>query len=710
MTVTGIRVLSWLGSVLAIVLRSSGVGLAELRDRGLAAGGNPNASSVALPFLFLVALLPFLPLVALPMVAGAQQDASMASLELEEAGHEDYRHAIGHMDDGVLKAEMVARRVAWRPWGADGPALDAHAFAEEGAAARVPGPMLRVTAGTPIHLSLRNELADTLLVRGLRDRGQQLPPGMPPGPALVSLAFLGDSVVLAPGATVQVQFTPTVPGSYFYFGKTVEAGWSDTPQPLFGADAEDRALVGVLLVDAPDELPDPHERVFLITHWADREDEETWLPTARFMINGRSWPHTERLVYAQGDTVRWRVINQSGAFHPMHLHGFYFQVHEWTAQTGLALDLPIQQPMAVTWPLPVSAAMRVSWVAEEPGNWLFHCHLMRHMSWAQAPPTGEGPPAHAHEAAEGVDLLGGMVLGITVEPAHGYRPPDEVPRHRLRLHMGMRPGVFDGEPAYGFVLQEGPEPPAPDSVRFPGSPIVLTRGEPSEILVFNHADVPMGVHWHGLELESWADGVPGWSGMPGSPVPAILPGDSLAVRITPPRAGTFMYHVHSEPGHQLALGLYGSFVVLEPDEALDPETDRLFLLGALGAGEDPPPVVNGVLEPEAMEFRVGRPHRLRFMHISPDGNKMVRLLRGEEPVNWQVVARDGWNVPPHEVPTVPADFPFMDVGTTIDALWTPEEPGNYILRIITVFDQGLAAFPRDAPPPHTLDIPLRVMP
>ena len=44
------------------------------------------------------------------------------------------------------------------------------------------------------------------------------------------------------------------------------------------------------------------------------------------VINGQSWPHTERLAYTVGDTVRIRVINAGGAVHPMHLHGFYFNV------------------------------------------------------------------------------------------------------------------------------------------------------------------------------------------------------------------------------------------------------------------------------------------------------------------------------------------------------------------------------------------------
>src|SRR5690606_36991912 len=157
---------------------------------------------------------------------------------------------------------------------------------------------------------------------------------------------------------------------------------------------------------------------------------------------------------------------------------------------------------------------------------------------------------------------------------------------------GRRPGVFGDDAGYGFVLQQGDTPPAADSVAFPGSLIVLTRGEPTTIAVHNNADVPLGVHWQHLEPERWADGVPRWSGRPDATRPAIPPGSTFTVRMTPPRAGTFMYHAHGEPGHQLAQGLYGPFLVLEPGEAWDRETDRLFLLGSLGTGTDAPPAIN----------------------------------------------------------------------------------------------------------------------
>ncbi len=178
--------------------------------------------------------------------------------------------------------------------------------------------------------------------------------------------------------------------------------------------------------------------------------------------------------------------------------------------------------------------------------------------------------------------------------------------------------------------------------------------------------------------------------------------------MTPPRAGTFMYHVHSEPGHQLAQGLYGSFLVLPPGEQWDREADRLFLLGSLGAGTDAPPAINGRHDPAPLSLQAGRAYRLRFMHISPDDDKDVRLLDEGEPVTWRAVAKDGADLPPALVREVPAELR-IDVGETYDFLWTPE-PGDYTLRVVTTFDRGTFAFPREAPPPATQDISVRVRP
>ena len=69
------------------------------------------------------------------------------------------------------------------------------------------------------------------------------------------------------------------------------------------------------------------------------------------------------------------------------------------------------------------------------------------------------------------------------------------------------------------------------------------------------------IHWHGIELESYSDGVPGWGGdarrIPPSPRRAPRRG-----AFVPPRAGTFIYHTHANEQLQMGSGLYGALVVV----------------------------------------------------------------------------------------------------------------------------------------------------
>jgi manganese oxidase len=636
-------------------------------------------------------------LLTIPSAGRPQEHVPASGTSLRPAAFEDYRIPVGRMEGGVLRINLEAGVAAWQPWGTDGPTVRANVFAADGAAPRIPGPLIRVTAGTPVHITLRNRLPDSIVVRGLRDRSTNPPPNQRLG------AFTRGFVEVEPGGVAEIRFTPTSPGTYFYFGRVYRSLPNGGPQPVFSVTRG--PFEGVMIVDPPGDRPAPDERVFLLGHWADHEYPGSWQPGVRFMINGRAWPYTERLEYAQHDTVRWRVINGTGGGHPMHLHGFHFSVVARGDQWRETVYAPEERQMAVTEHLGASETMRVSWVAKEPGNWLFHCHLMRHMSWLQNAPLEREPASHNH-AAHGTNLLGGMVLGINVRPSEAG-PSVATASRRIALYIGMRPGVFGSDAGYGFVLQERPQPPKPDSIRFPGSTIVLTRGERTEIVLHNQADVPLGVHWHGLELESRSDGVPGWSGAPGAVTPAVTPGDSLVVRITARRSGTFMYHVHSEPGHQLAQGLYGPLLVTEPGRRWEPDTDRVFLLGSLGATLDAPPAVNGSLKPDPMQLRAGTTYRLRFMHISPDDRKQVRLAAGSEPVTWRAFAKDGADLPPALARDGPADFS-IDVGETYDFAWTPERPGDFTLRITTTFQTNPPGFARPTPPLHEMEIAVRV--
>lgn len=631
-------------------------------------------------------------------------DARILPIEhapLELAGAEDYRVPVGRLENGVLEVQLDARLALWRPWEGDGPAVPAHVFAPPGVPAKVPGPLIRVAAGTSVHVGIRNTLSTPLIVRGLRDRGQH------PLPAAVEAAFLGDSLLIAPGSVGEVRFTPTVPGTYLYFGRAVPKPFDRVPPFAPSGNGPDSPFMGVLVVDPPGTSPDPHERIFVLATWKDYAVRPSWDPIIKQQINGRSWPHTERLTQSVGDTVRWRIVNATAGEHPMHLHGFFFSVDAVGDQTQETVYPAGARELAVTHPLAPFGTFRLSWAADEPGNWLFHCHLMEHMSSHQSAANLSDSAAHHGSQLSGRSVLGGLVLGITVHPRDNP-PPAATARRRLRLYVGRRPGVFGREPSLGFVLQEGARPPAPDSVRIPGSPIVMTRGEPAEITVFNRTDRAFGVHWHGLELESWADGVPDWSGTPGALSPPIAPGDSFTVRLTPRRAGTFIYHVHSEPGHELAQGLYGPFLVLEPGERLDPEVDHTIVLGSLGADRHAPAAVNGDTVPRPIQLRAGRTHRLRFIQISPEDEKWIALLEGGgRPVTWRQVAKDGATRPAARVRDSAADLAIR-VGETYDVLFTPERAGDLTLRVATRYPLGPPAYFRGGRAPDTARVLVRV--
>ena len=162
----------------------------------------------------------------------------------------------------------------------------------------------------------------------------------------------------------------------------------------------------------------------------------------------------------------------------------------------------------------------------------------------------------------------------------------------MTLHVREIPNRYGPHSGFGFsfVNDRAPAPPL-DAAQNPSPPIILTKGEPVVIGVANSVRESLAIHWHGIELESFNDGVPGWSGQTGQIMPPVEPGQTFDVNFTPPRAGTFMYHTHGHDSRQLVSGMYGALVVLEPGEKFDPAVDHIVLLG--GAGPASPPGCGG---------------------------------------------------------------------------------------------------------------------
>jgi FtsP/CotA-like multicopper oxidase with cupredoxin domain len=279
--------------------------------------------------------------------------------------------------------------------------------------------------------------------------------------------------------------------------------------------------------------------------------------------------------------------------------------------------------------------------------------------------------------------MAGLVLGLHILPARKAPKPIHPvgePR-RLQLVAELLPGRYGKDPGFGFALQEGALAVPQGSASIPGPPLVLARGQAVSITVVNRLPEPTSVHWHGIELESYYDGIAGWSGSPGHTAPLIAPGSSFVAEFTPPRAGTFIYHTHIDDVRQLSYGLYGAIVVLEPGQSFDQVTDRIMLISVRGPTDNSSTLLNGSLEPEPIELRAGVKYRFRFINITPhDPMLTVSLLSGASPVGWRAIARDGADLPPAQATPRPAQQ-IISVGETYDFEFQPTSAGDLRLEI-----------------------------
>jgi len=592
-------------------------------------------------------------------------------------------HPAGRLSGRTLTLSLEARNGRWYPMADGGPSVETMAFADGSGPLLIPGPLIRVTSGTEVRVSVRNRLAVSLVIHGLTSRP----------------ASGDDSLIVPPRGTREARFRVNEPGTYYYWGSTSGLGIRER-------DGLDSQLNGAIIVDPPASVVT--DRVFMIGIWLRPADTSAAHPVAEqeiMVINGKSWPHTEQLTFTQGDTVHWRWINPSASSHPMHLHGFYFDVEsrgDGKRDTSYIRD---RQPREVTELMLPGGTMRMHWVPERTGNWLFHCHFSFHVSPDASLPDsgfeenlatgGSGHTQHRHR-------MSGLVLGLHVTPGTGTPAAQAPPQQArdIRLLVQTQPHRFGPAPGYGYVIQTGSIEPAHDSIVIPGAPLLLQRDQPVRITVVNHLTQPTAVHWHGIELQSYPDGVPDWSGAPGRLMPPVVPGDSFVAEFTPPRAGTFIYHAHLNELEQMHLGLYGPLIVLEPGTTFDPATDHIVIVGADGPESDTTGgLLNGTKTPKPLQMRVGQVHRLRLINIHGDYRVLFTLESSGGLVEWRQLAKDGAAVATGLAGPQPARL-LTGPGETADFELRPDSVGDLVLNVGAPFAER----------PWKLALPIRVIP
>jgi FtsP/CotA-like multicopper oxidase with cupredoxin domain len=276
--------------------------------------------------------------------------------------------------------------------------------------------------------------------------------------------------------------------------------------------------------------------------------------------------------------------------------------------------------------------------------------------------------------------MGGLILGLTVRAPKGQIVAREPISRHIAVTVEPVPDNLPDAPSFRYVLNEdGNVISASDSV---GAPIVLTRGVTVAFDITNHLAEPTAIHWHGIELrDSYYDGAAGFSGEGNHRAPMIAPGQTFQAIVTPPRAGTFVYHTHMDDAYQLRGGLLGPLIVMEPGESYNPAADHIFTIAtAHAAADESALLINGARQPPPLVVRAGIVQRLRFLNMTTFWtNAIISLSSGGRTIQWQPLAVDGADVATSRRSSQPA-IDTITIGQTRDYTFTPVS-GSLLLQI-----------------------------
>jgi hypothetical protein len=220
-----------------------------------------------------------------------------------------------------------------------------------------PGPTIQVTQGDRVRVILKNELPEPTSMHwhGFEDQiGFDGMPGI-------------SQEVIKPGEQFTYEFDIHQEGTYFYHSHM--------------AMQEMAGMLGAFIMH-PRQPYTPHCDKDFVVHLQEyavlpnntvpntMNMEFNWL-----LLNGKAGPSNTPLIVREGDRVRIRFVNLGMDHHPMHIHGHTFYV---TGTEGGRI------PETAWWPgntvlVGVAQARNIEFVANNPGDWMLHCHLPHHM-------------------------------------------------------------------------------------------------------------------------------------------------------------------------------------------------------------------------------------------------------------------------------------------------------------------------------------------
>lgn len=281
-----------------------------------------------------------------------------------------------HLIAEPVKQQLVPREMA-DLWGYNGSA---------------PGPTIQVNQGDRVRIIVENHLPEPT---SMHWHGFEIPNAMDGAPGI-------SQDPIKPGERFLYEFTLHQEGTYFYHSHMAM-------QEMLG-------MLGAFIMHPKHAYTPRVDKDFVLMLQEYAVLPNNSVPNTMSMefnwltINGKSGPAVEPLIVRLGDRVRIRMINLGMDHHPMHMHGHTFWV---TGTEGGRIPQTAWIP-ANTVLVGVAQARDIEFVANNPGDWMLHCHLPHHMMNQMS--SSAGPMSRARTGMPaGVSMENGMGM-LTGEP------------------------------------------------------------------------------------------------------------------------------------------------------------------------------------------------------------------------------------------------------------------------------------------------------
>ncbi len=276
-----------------------------------------------------------------------------------------------------LTAEPVEREIA--------PGMKAFLWGYNGQA---PGPTIECVEGDMVRFYVTNRLPEHTTVHW---HGILLPSGMDGVGGL-------SQPQIKPGETFVYEFEMKKSGTFMYHPHADEM-----TQMAMG-------MMGFLIVHPKEFEEHKVDRDFVFLMSAYDIDPGSYTPRVNTMSdfnlwtwNSRCFPGIDHIVCSQGDKVRIRFGNLTMTNHPIHMHGYDFEV---TCTDGGWVPESARWP-EVTVDCAIGQMRAFEFTADAPGDWAIHCHKSHHTM---------NPMGHDVPTMIGVDHRGIASQIVELEP------------------------------------------------------------------------------------------------------------------------------------------------------------------------------------------------------------------------------------------------------------------------------------------------------